>query len=290
MSVRGIIVALAISAGSLGGVGSGACLAASPARAGEGPDMEKLVAAQSPNVVTIKCVMKFEIPGMGDHEQETEVSGLMIDPQGLVLVSNTQMGGLGALMRRMRGAEFSVKPTKIRVLVGEDTVGQEAKLIARDSELDLAWVRVDKAPAKPFEFLDLGKHADAKLGEPLYVVARTGKFFDRVPMIAETRVAAVAKKPRSLYVISEGGGGLAMPAFNAAGVPVGVVVLQMPSDDEEGEGGMMGGGGGGGPAILPIAEVKSATERALKTAEGEHSEEPAKKEPEAAKPEKAPGK
>ena len=241
------------------------------------PDFEALAATHAPTIVTIKFVLKISVGGMGEQENETETFGVMVDSKGLVMVSNTTLGGFGGMMRRFRGTEVSIKPTNIKVLVGDDTVGVDAKLIARDTELDLAWVRIEKPSDKGYAALDLKVGAELKLGEKFFVVSREGKFFDRVASVQEGRVAAVAKKPRHLFLP---GSELGMPVFNSAGKIVGISVLQMPSGDEN-EGGMsMFGGSSGGPAILPVAEIVTATERALKTADENGGsvpeEEPAK--------------
>ena len=222
----------------------------------------------------------MEFGGFGDGEHEQEVYGLMIDPSGLVLVSNTQFGGFLGMMQQFSGGSnlhASMKPEKIRVLVGDDTVGVEAKLIARDTELDLAWVKIDHAPDKPYEALSLDKSAGAVPGELLYTVSRADKFFDRTPLVGDLRVAGIAKKPRTLILPSGGAGGatgmggMGGAVYNHAGEPVGVLVMQMPSR-EDGDGGrddmfgMMFSGGAGGVAILPGKDVVAATERALKTA------------------------
>ncbi|MFN0010857.1 MAG: trypsin-like peptidase domain-containing protein [Phycisphaerales bacterium] len=262
----------------------------------------RLAESRSGSVVAIKFVLKMEFGGFGDDENEQEVSGLMIDPSGLVLVSNMQLGGFLGMMQQYSGGSnlhASIKPEKIRVLVGEDTVGADAKLIARDTELDLAWVRIDQAPAKPYQAVDFARSAAARVGDMLYTVSHADKFFDRTPVVGELRVAGVAKKPRALLLPGAGGGGMmggggggaGGAVYTAAGEPVGVLVMQMPSR-EDGDGGrddmfgMMFSGGSGGVAILPGAEVAAATERALKTAadDGKEAEGDKPPQPVPAKP------
>lgn len=243
------------------------------------PDFEALATAHAPAIVTIKFVLQMSMGGAEDREQETEVFGTVIDPSGLILVSNTQMGGFMTLMGRRRGMEIDVKPTKIKVLAGEDTVGVDATLIARDTDLDLAWIRLDKPADKPLPVLDFAAAAEPKVGEKLYLLAREGRFFDRVPSVTEFRVAALTRKPRPL--ILPGGQALGMPVFDGHGKVVGLTVLQLAGEDES-EGGSFGGGSGGA-AILPASEVASATRRALETSE--HGGEAAKADPaRAAKP------
>ncbi len=250
---------------------------------------EYLAATRVKHVVSIKFVLKMEFGGFGDGENEQEVQGLMVDPTGLVLVSNTQFGGFLGMMQQFSGGSnlhASMKPEKIRVLVGEDTVGVEAKLIARDTELDLAWVRIDQPPAQPYDALDLSASVEARVGQLLFTVAHADRFFDRTPVVAELRIAGVARKPRPLLLPGGGGaggggmfgGGGGGAVYTAEGRPVGVMVMQMPSR-EDGDGGrndmwgMLFSGGSGGLAILPGRDVAAATERALKTAAEEAAQD-----------------
>ncbi|MGQ0629051.1 MAG: hypothetical protein ACT4PL_13255 [Phycisphaerales bacterium] len=234
-----------------------------PAASADNP-YQKLVADHASAIVTIKFVMKMEMPGSGgDHEFEEEVFGVMMDPKGLVLVSNFQMGGMASRMGRGQG--MSVTPTQIKILVGDDTEGVEAKLVTRDSELDLAWVKVEKAPEKPFAAVDFSKAAEPKLGETLLFLDRLDKYFDRVPMVYETKVGATPKKPRSVYLPSDEGRRYGVPVFTGMGETVGFAALQLPS--EEDEQGMGMNRFRGAVVVLPAAEIVTATERAMKAAE-----------------------
>ncbi|CAG1010452.1 hypothetical protein PHYC_03854 [Phycisphaerales bacterium] len=267
--VFGVVLASVLAAG--------AC-AAAPAYDGDGPAtpaaVQKIMNEKAPPLVTVKYVLKGDDSGMGmfgdGGDREMEVTGVMIEGSGLVLVSNTEMGGMMARFARMMpgmGGGAPPKPTDIKVLVGEDTQGVEASLIARDSELDLAWVRVKKAPEKPYAFLDLTSSAAPKVGDYLYSVGRMGKFFDRAPVIHEFRLVGIAKKPRDLYI--GGGAGMGLPVYNAAGDVIGVTSLILPSDEEmEGaEEGMFGGmGDTAGGMIVPAAEVVKATKSAVENA------------------------
>lgn len=244
------------------------CLAsapAAPAPAASEPDFSKLVTEKSIALVTIKFVMKIETGAGQDQEQETEVTGCMIDAKGLILCTNLQMGGIPPqLAKRMGGGNFTLTPTKIKVLIGDDADGVDAKLIARDSDLDLAWVRIDKPADKPYTFVDFAKAADAKLGQNLLILDRLGKLFDRAPVVTEIRVGAVLKKPRHLFYPSGVLSRYGVPVFGDDLKSVGFAVIQNPSaedeeaDNERGDRQQL--------VVLPAAEVVSATERALKTA------------------------
>jgi S1-C subfamily serine protease len=257
-----------------------ASVAPSPALAHEDAkaDFAKLVADRAPAVVTIKFIMKDE-----QNEQEQETVGTMASGDGLVIVSNLSFGGMMALF-----GGGAPQPTNIKVLVGDDTVGVDAKFIARDTERGLAWVKTDKAPDKPYAFVDFTKGAEAKLGDEVYLVQLLGKLFDRAPSVSRGTIGAVVKKPRHILMPSVGLAGTeqGLAAYNAQGVPVGISTLILP-EREEWQGadpssimrGVIGG------MILPAKDVAEATTRALETAASAPSEAaPAEAEKPAAEP------
>jgi S1-C subfamily serine protease len=266
----------------------GAAVLSVPAsvRADGRAEYEKWLAEKSPALVTIKFVLKVQMGGMmggmGDQESDSEVTGVMIDPKGLVLCSNTQLGGFTGIMRRFMGpmgGSITAAPTDIKVLVGDDTEGLEAKLVARDTELDLAWIRIEEPGDAEFDYCDLSKAATPTIGQRLFAVRRMGKFFDRVTAVSEGRVGGVTTKPRDLYVPAGNlSVGLGLPIFTTDGTVVGVAIMQLP-DAEDAEMNpmsmlgdlfnmqdMMGG------LILPAPEVVKATKRALETAEAAEDE------------------
>lgn len=241
-------------------------------------DFQTLIGQRSPALVTIKFVLKVKMGGMmasmGDSENEQEITGVMIRPDGLVLCSNTQLGGTAGMMRRVLGSlgEVTTTPTDLKVLIGDDTEGVEAELVARDTELDLAWVRIKQPAAQEYAHVDFAAAAEPKLGDRLLSLRRMGKYFDRVPIVSEARVAAVTRKPRPLLVPSSTLGALGLPAFTADGKVVGVNVLQMPetSDSSSGPMGMLSSVASMEEMmtglILPASEVVRATQRALESA------------------------
>jgi len=240
-------------------------ICADGARAEADIDYDKLLADKTPALVTVKFVLKIKSQ-WGDHDAEREATGAMIASNGLVLCANSHFGGGGWL----QGSGATAVPTDIKILIGDDTEGLEATVIARDTDLDLAWVRL-KAPSKDkLPSIDLSKAAAPEIGDRLYAVNRLGKYFDRVAVVRETRMGGVASKPRALYIPSGGSGALGLPVFNAAGEVVGVTITQSPDSEEmEASGGYMGGS----VVILPAEKAHKATLRALKSVEDEEEAE-----------------
>ncbi len=137
----------------------------------------ELIKTKSPALVTVKFVLK-----MGESERESEITALLIEANGLVLCSSMRLGGM------FRMSNMSVTPTDLKVFVGDDTEGLEAKLVSRDSELDLAWVRI-KDPGKDLPFVDLSKSASPKPGDRLLSMKRLGMYFDRGVVVTEGPVS-----------------------------------------------------------------------------------------------------
>jgi S1-C subfamily serine protease len=217
--------------------------------------------------VIVKFVLKMQSDS-DSYEHEAEISGLMISDTGLVLCASSQLGA-PRYMRRYGTAT----PTDLKILIGEDTEGVAAKVTARDTELDLAWVQIKDAGKKKFEFLDLAKSVVPATGSKLMFMRKMAKYFDRATIVTEGKLVGRTHKPRELLVP---GGGMnldsGLPVYDAKGEVVGIVVLQLP-DDEELQSNPMAFAGIGRDVsnglILPAPEVVKATARALKAAEAE---------------------
>jgi hypothetical protein len=185
-----------------------------------------LVKTKGDAIVTIKYILKEE-----DSETEEEVQGAVIEESGLVITSNYFMGGFPESLKQMMGGNR--KPQEIKVMIAGDQEGLEATLIARDSELDLAWLQIANKDNKKFAFIDVAKPVEAKMGERVFTVERLSKANDHAHIINQSLVRTVITKPRKLVVPgSELGSSLGMPVFNAKGEFVGMSSLQLPSREE----------------------------------------------------------
>jgi hypothetical protein len=254
-----LFAAVAAGATAWSGTGAGAAPGVQPAT--ETGEYQQIIDRYGEALVAVKLVLKFEGGGFGEGgERETETVGVMIDPKGVVMCSSLKTGGVPN-----RGGDMpTITPTDVKVLIADDAEGKPAKLITRDSELDLAWVKIDEPGEKPYVHVDLSKSESAVLGQRLFALDRMGKFFDRAPVISEGRVRGVAHRPRELYIPTEAlVSDLGLPVFNAEGVVVGIVIVQVPDPESIGAGGGLFGEDGARPMILPAAEALKATQRAL---------------------------
>lgn len=214
----------------------------------------------APAMVTVKFVMAID--GEDDSEEE-EIDGLVIDPEGIVLVSSAMMFGPEYL-------GVSLRPREIKIILPGETEGLDAEVVVRDRELDLAWLRITAPTEEPRKLPSISFKNDTKptLGQPLVQVWKLDKFYDRAPYVSEGRVASIVSKPRDLF-IAGGEITIGLPVFDLNGNAMGFGILQLPDEDE------MSAMASSNPytraiftrTMLPAAKVASATETALATIE-----------------------
>lgn len=215
--------------------------------------------------------LKFNL-SMGQGEREMEASGVMIEKDGLILASNFPFGGLAS-----RFGDMAPVAKDIKVLIGEDTVGVDATLIARDTELGLAWLKI-KEPKGEYSFVDFGQGSGPALGDNLYVVSLLGKFFDRAPSVTQGTVSSITSKPRKIYIpsLNLADTEFGMPVFDGKGNPVGVITMILPDKDEAPTPDKIAPLlGNVSRMIIPAADVLEATKNAKLAAASAPAETPA---------------
>ncbi len=255
----GVLALIALAGSTVGSAGLAA--GAQPGADEAERIYPEFIARFGPALVTVKMVLKVQFQGE-EHDEEMELTGVMIEPTGLVLASNMEMGGYYTMMGRL-GGEVSATPTDVKVLVGDDEEGAKARVLARDSDLDLAWIQIETPPEKPYAFVDMADSVEPVIGQRLYEVNRMGKFYDRALLVAEGRLGGTTTRPRRLYMPTGLYGGLGLPIFTASGKVVGVSINQSPEpeDQEADSTGMFADFGIASGPVLPAAEVIKATQR-----------------------------
>lgn len=249
-----------------------AAVASAPAAHAAPPDEYRtLLERRASAIVSVKFVLRVTGGQVGEEEQEGEASGVLISPDGLVLCSSTQIGGYAGLYRAMgMQPDFTVTPENVRVLIGDDVEGVEATVVARDSELDLAWVRITEPDGDGYAFVDVSESAaDAPAGTEIMAIGRLPEYFGRARVVLAGRVTGATTKPRRYLVPSqelavEAG----VPVFTGEdGGFVGMLVLVTPEAED------LGGALDTeriremiGVFILPASEVARATARAREAA------------------------
>lgn len=233
------------------------------------PDYQAFVDKTAPALVTVKFVLKVQGAG-GQREIEREFTALMVGPKGMVLCSSVQLG-TSKLMKRFSG---TATPTDIKILIGDDTEGVEAKLLATDADLDLSWLQIKEPGKEDYAFVDFAKAGSVPVGGRLLTMSRMDKFFDRAPLLSLGRLGGRTHKPRELLLPSSGLDVTpGMPIFAEDCSTVGVVVIQSPDPEDMAANPRMAGQSTAA-LILPSAEVVKATKQARETtAEDEEDDE-----------------
>lgn len=221
---------------------------ARPARAGGSPaagapDYEAHLAAKAPSVVTLKYLAVYG----GSDEYASTCRGFVVDPTGLVMLSNENFG------------EGSVKIRDIKVLLGSDPKEWAGVIVARDSTLDLAYVQILDLEGKALAAIDLEQGREPRVGENLFGVTRNGRGFDYAPALRRLYVSSRIESPRLFWDFTGEFGESGLPAFDLEGTPVGVIVNQQSA-----EGADEGGGSHQDTFLLPLSAVSKSLMQARK--------------------------
>jgi hypothetical protein len=228
----------------------------------------QVVAKWKDTVVTARLVIKMTMSGgpAGGGEQEenkNDVNGTVIDPSGLTVVSLSAVDP-GEMYRRMAGAAGEKQQFKIETQLTDaklrfaDGTEVPAKVVLRDKDLDLAFLRPTDKLAQPAAALDLSQAGAPQLLDPVVTVNRLGNAsnWEIAPRI--DRIQAILTKPRTVYV-PQGGDEIGTPAFTLEGKVVGVTLVRLPL----GAPGARGDEDAGGMAIiLPAADVLEVAKQA----------------------------
>lgn len=268
-----------------------ACVAAvsAPIRADDTAPMAALLKDKAPAIVSIKFVLKLQITMGGqqqEHEINREVHGVVVGDQGLIMTGNNHFeGGFGRGMRMRRQMEIKATPKDIKVLFGNEQTEFDARLVARDSNLDLAFVQILDLKDRKIQAVDLTKPVELSIGQELVGVSRMGRGFDCAPLIVGLRVAAKIEKPRPMWLVAGDFSALGHPVFDLAGTPVGVMALQQGSGGVDEDSGVQA-------VLLPLdavaVSIKGAQTRATEALEegADEEEAPAEEAPKEEAPKK----
>ena len=148
---------------------------------------------------------------------------------GLTVLS---LGSLnpGAMMAKLMGSagsngqpavEITSEPTDVKIRLSN---GRElpAKIVLRDEDLDLAFLRPTTKPDTPLVALDLTDAAKPALLDQVLVLSRLGRVGGWTAGAALYDVGAIIEKPRTFYVLAgavvrHGNAGVSAPTAASSG-------------------------------------------------------------------------
>jgi len=219
-------------------------------------------------IVNVRVVLKMRMSAGGREmqsmDESVETVGTVIDPSGLTVLS---LGALnpGAMVNRLMSSgsgqdrvEFVTEPTDVRIRLSD---GRElpARIVLRDQDLDLVFLRPTVRPEQPLTSIDLQQAGQPALLDPVVVLSRLGRVGGWAPAASLQTIGAIIQRPRTFYVIETGSAGsIGTPAFTTAGQVVGLLTMRSVTAGRPSMFSMVGGTEGLGllPVILPAADVR----------------------------------
>lgn len=250
-------------------------------------------------VVTIQLVSKQRMSYGGREssgdEAKSEAIGTIIDPSGLVVMSlfatdpNSRFAELFAGGDEESQFKMQSEITDVKIVLADGTE-IPSKIVLRDKDLDLAFIRPIDKPAKPLTAIDLTQSKALQTLDSIILLSRLGKVANRVPSVSIDMIQAVVEKPRTFYI--PGGksdaGDYGAPAFTVDGKVAGIVLLRSIPTDRSSRS-IFGGMGGNGmlPVILPAPDILEVAKQAPTSAAAAAEEKKAEEKKPAEKP-KAP--
>jgi S1-C subfamily serine protease len=226
-------------------------------------------------IVNVRVVLKTRM-SMGGREMQAsddpvDTVGTVIDSSGLTVLS---LGSLnpGAMMSKLMGSaggsgqpavEITTEPTEVKIRLSN---GRElpARIVLRDEDLDLAFLRPTTKPETPLVALDLNDAVKPALLDQVLVLSRLGRVGGWTASAALYDVGAIIERPRTFYVLAGASSGMGTPAFLTNGRVVGLLTLRQIEAGRASMASMMGGTESMGMlgVILPAADVLEIAKQA----------------------------
>jgi len=218
--------------------------------------MKTIMQERQDAVVLTKTVVE-----MFDSERKMEGLATIISDEGLAVIS---LSGIdpGSFYR----AGFDDVNVKDIKMVLADNTEIPSRIILRDPELDLAFIKPVEPLDQKLTFVPLSEHATPEMFDQVVILSRLGSAVGNVPSLAIARIQAIIEKPRIMFMPDPFTGlvsGMGTPVFSLDGHVIGILLLKFTrgSDDYAGD---LGGISSLGllPVILPAQEIIDVMEKA----------------------------
>ena len=194
----------------------------------------------------------------------TAVPATLLIADGLIVIANSSLDPMGGMPFEVMGGPPGMEMPKpkhktgdYRIIIGDEVEENEARLVARDSELDLAWFRVTDAKGRTFPYLHIGDSTELQVGDAYFTIGRMPERFNRVPVVLDGGVNGRITAPRTLLVATGGAG----PVFAEDGKFAGFLIRQPDEDGDDAAGSLSQMTT---QFILPAEELAKATQQARK--------------------------
>ena len=196
----------------------------------------KLLKDHANCVTWVSATVRVEVSAGGrsmpPQEQKLEALGTIIAEDGLTVLSLSRVDPTATLLSRIRtpGGSVNVNYTEVLLLM-QDGTEVPAKLLLKDTDLDLAYVLPIKEKGEKHEkrtFSHVPRSSKTKGPLPLDEVVSLGKLgrnLYRQSTLRKGWVNAVIEKPRKYFVIENTAPGT--PVFDKEANWLGIVVYKM---------------------------------------------------------------
>lgn len=228
-------------------------------------------------IVNVRVVLKTRTSMAGRELQSSDETvegiGTVIDPSGLMVMS---LGVLnpGAMMTKLMGSmgggmadqkmEITSEPTDLKMRLPD---GREvpAKIVLRDEDLDLAFIRPVARLDAPLVAVNLADAATPAVLDQVVVLSRLGRVGGWAPGAALHDIGAIIERPRTFFVLGSPAASIGVPAFLPSGRIIGLLTLRQIDAGRPGMMSMVGGTESLGllPVILPAADVLEISKQAV---------------------------
>src|SRR5438093_6815311 len=139
----------------------------------ESAQLQSLLDKQSPTICTLKAVLKTEFKAGGqsqDQESKLTMQGVVVDPEGIVMMSNMPFSPGRAMEmfgRGEAGEGLNVKatPSNLKVIFAREDKEYDAFVAATDTKLDLVFVKVEGLGDRKLPFVDFGSATELSIGQ-----------------------------------------------------------------------------------------------------------------------------
>jgi len=227
------------------------------------------------NIVTVRAVIKVDVKAQDEsesNESKFTMQGVVLTSDGLVMASGVLLSSES--FKQLIGAEddesvtFTITPQSFKVIFGSETKEYEAKLVATDSQLGIAFLKITNLEGRavtPIAF----SNEELAVGKELLSVSRLPKGFDYAPYFVSGRIIGEVSKPRKAFLIEGNVRSLGLPVYSLKGEAVGVVVLLRHGiGEEEVDFGFRSNFGDDSRAafVLPTATLRPLIEQAVQRA------------------------
>jgi S1-C subfamily serine protease len=220
-------------------------------------------------IVNVRVVLKVRMSmagrEMNSSDESVDTVGTVIDPSGLTVLSLSALNP-GAMMNKLMSSAgggngqdqlgITSEPTDVKIRLSD---GREvaARIVLRDEDLDLAFLRPTVAPDKPLTSVNLSDGGKPAMLDEVVVLSRLGRVGGWTPSASLHNIGAVIEKPRTFYVLAGATGATGTPAFLPNGRIVGLLTMRQVDAGRASMMSMMGGTEGLGllAVILPAADV-----------------------------------